>query len=63
MKKPPPHPVELLAMTGGPMSGDESDLASVPLPPCPWELAVQSLIANGLARDREEALRMIDEAF
>jgi hypothetical protein len=63
MKKPPPHPVELLAMTGGPMSGDESDLASVPLPPCPWELAVQSLIANGLASDREEALRLIDEAF
>jgi len=63
MKKPPPHPVELLAMTGGPMSGDESDLASVPLPPCPWELAVQSWIANGLASDREEALRVIDEAF
>jgi len=63
MKKPPPHPVEMLAMTGGPMSDDESDLASVPLAPCPWEFAIRSFIANGLAHDREEALRLIDEAF
>lgn len=63
MKKPPPHPVELLAMTGGPMAGDECDLASVPLEPSPWEFAIRSLMADGIARDREEALRLIDEAF
>lgn len=50
-------------MTGGPMAGDESDLASVPLKPSPWEFAIRSLMADGKARDREEALRLIDEAF
>jgi hypothetical protein len=56
-----PHPVEMLAMMGGPMSGEELDLASVPLKPYWQDVAVNSIIGCGLAKTREEAIKLLDE--
>lgn len=56
-----PHPVAMLAMMGGPMSGEELDLASVPLQPYWQDVAVNSIIDRGLAKTREEAIKLLDE--
>ena len=56
-----PHPVEMLAMMGGPMGGEELDLASVPLQPYWQDVAVNSIIGRGLAKTREEAIKLLDE--
>jgi hypothetical protein len=55
------HPLETLARMGGPMAGDELDLASVPLKPYWKDVAVSSIIGCGLAKTREEALKLLDE--
>jgi hypothetical protein len=59
--KSTPHPLETLARIGGPMAGDELDLASVPLKPYWKDVAVASYIDSGLAKTREEALKLLDE--
>jgi hypothetical protein len=43
------------------MAGDELDLASVPLKPYWKDVAVASYIDSGLAKTREEALKLLDE--
>ena len=58
-----PHPVEMLAMMGGPMAGEESDLASMELPVDPWEIAARSTLNRGLAKTIEEARQLVAEAI
>ncbi len=64
------HPLELLSMRGGPMTGDSDlDPATMPVNPS-WmssdELkrrVVDSLLQNGKAKTREEAVQMFEDEW
>ena len=64
------HPLELLSMRGGPMSGDSSlDPGTMPASPS-WvasdvlkRRAVVSLLQRGLAKTREETVQMVEDEW